>query len=257
VRPGLHVDVFTLFPAMFDGVLGESILKRAQDMGMLRVELHNFRDWATDKHQIVDDYPYGGGGGMVLKPEPLVAAIEATVPQDECIPIILLSPQGRLFNQAMASELAAYRRLALVCGHYEGVDERVRQLVVSDELSIGDYVLTGGELAAMVVIDAVARLLPGVLGDPDAPAHDSHSSGLLEHPHYTRPDTFRGLAVPDALLAGDHAQVAAWRRREALRRTWQRRPDLLLTAPLDDEDRRALLQLAQEMVRERREALRA
>jgi tRNA (guanine37-N1)-methyltransferase len=257
MKPRLHVDVFTLFPAMFEGVLGESILKRAKDMGTLRVELHNFRDWATDSHRIVDDYPYGGGGGMVLKPEPLVAAIEAIVPQGEGIPIILLSPQGRLFNQAMASELATHPRLALVCGHYEGVDERVRQLVVSEELSVGDYVLTGGELAAMVVIDAVARLLPGVLGDPDAPAHDSHSSGLLEHPHYTRPATFRGLAVPDVLLSGDHAQVAAWRRQEALRRTWQRRPDLLLTAPLDDEDRRALLQLAQEMVLERREALRA
>lgn len=242
----MRIDIFTLFPGMFGGPLNESILRRAQEMGALSIVLHNIRDYTTDRHHTADDTPYGGGGGMILKPEPIVAAVEDVIPPDEGIPVILLSPQGRLFTQAVARELAARERLALICGHYEGVDERVRQLVVTDEISIGDYVLTGGELAAMVIVDAVARLLPGVLGDPDAPDKDSHSGGLLEHPHYTRPPVFRGLAVPEVLLSGHEARIARWRRRESLRRTWERRPELLLTAPLTEEDRAFLVKLAEE-----------
>ncbi len=242
----MQVDIFTLFPEMFDGPLSVSILKRAQEMGAISVALHNIRDWTTDKHRTADGAPYGGGGGMVMKPEPIVAAIEAVVPPGEGIPVILLSPQGRVFTQALAGELAQHERIALLCGHYEGIDERVRQTVVTDEISIGDYVLTGGELAAMVLVDAVARLLPGVLGDPDAPAKDSHANGLLEHPHYTRPPEFRGLQVPEILLSGHEAEIGKWRRRESLRRTWHRRPDLLLEAPLSEEDRDFLQRLAEE-----------
>ena len=248
----MHVDVFTLFPEMFAGPLTESILARAQEAGTLSVALHDFRRYATDRHHTVDDTPYGGGGGMVLKPEPLVAAIEDVVPQGVGVPVILLSPQGQVFDQKKAYELAALPRFALVCGHYEGVDERVRQTVITEELSIGDYVLTGGELAAMVIVDAVARLLPGVLGDPTGAAEDSHATGLLEHPHYTRPPEFRGLEVPDVLLSGHGANVERWRRQAALRRTWERRPDLLLTAPLTEEDRAYLLELARETVEARR-----
>jgi tRNA (guanine37-N1)-methyltransferase len=247
----MRVDVLTLFPEMFDGPLTESILKRAQEMGALAVALHDIRDYATDKHNTADDTPYGGGGGMVMKPEPLIAAIEAVAPPGAGVPVILMSPQGRRFDQSVAFELAALPHIVLVCGHYEGVDERVRQLAITDELSIGDYVLTGGELAAMVVIDAVARLLPGVLGDPTAPQKDSHATGLLEGPHYTRPPEFRGLAVPDVLLSGHAANVDRWRREQALRRTWQRRPDLLLDAPLTEDDRAFLAELAREDIARR------
>lgn len=252
----MRIDVFTLFPGMFIGPLQESILKRAQEMGRLTVAIHNIRDYTTDKHHITDDAPYGGGGGMVMKPEPIFRAVEAVLggggtPGSAPIPIILLSPQGRLFTQAVAQELARHERLALICGHYEGVDERVRIGLATDEISIGDYVLTGGELAAMVIIDAVTRLLPGVLGDPGAATDDSHATGLLEYPHYTRPPVFRGMAAPDVLLSGDHASVDRWRRREALRRTWQRRPDLLLTAGLSEADRNVLVELAEETILER------
>jgi tRNA (guanine37-N1)-methyltransferase len=243
----MHVDVFTLFPAIFEGPLQESILKRAQEMGRLSVALHDIRDYAADKHHITDDYPYGGGGGMVMKPEPIFAAVEGVLgPALPVTPIILLSPQGRLFNQAVARELAGYERLALICGRYEGVDERVRQFLTTDEISIGDYVLTGGELPALVLIDAITRLLPGVLGDPGATLDDSHAGGLLEYPHYTRPAEFRGYAVPDVLLSGHHAQITRWRRREALRRTWERRPDLLNYADLSPEDRAFLETLAEQ-----------
>lgn len=247
----MHIDVFTLFPEMFSSVLSASMLRRAQELGALSVALHNIRDYTTDKHHTADDMPYGGGGGMVMKPEPIVAAVEAVIPHRAGIPVILLSPQGRLFNQRLAFELARYPRLALVCGHYEGVDERIRELIITDEISIGDYVLTGGELAAMVVIDAVARLLPGVLGDPTGAQDDSHASGLLEYPHYTRPPEFRGLRVPQVLLSGHEAHIARWRREQALRRTWQRRPDLLLNAPLSEEDRAFLLTLAEEEIARR------
>ncbi len=247
----MHIDVFTLFPEMFTGPLTESMLKRAQEMGALSITLHNIRDYATDKHHTTDDMPYGGGGGMVMKPEPIVAAVEDVVPPGQGIPIILLTPQGRLFSQAVASELAALPRLALVCGHYEGVDERVRQILITDEISIGDYVLTGGELAAMVIIDAVARLLPGVLGDPTGAQDDSHAMGLLEYPHYTRPPAFRGRQVPEVLISGHAMNIARWRREQALRRTWQRRPELLLTAQLSEQERLLLLTLAEEEIEQR------
>lgn len=252
----MHIDILTLFPDMFPGYLNESILKRAQAVGLLHIELHNLRDYATGKHRVTDEPPYGGGGGMVLKPEPIFAAVESLVSnlqspanreletRDWRVPIILLTPQGRPFTQTVAQELAQNPRLLLLCGRYEGVDERVRRHLVTDEISIGDFVLTGGELAAMVVVDAVARLIPGVLGAKDAAEDDSHATGLLEGPHYTRPETFRGWAVPEVLRSGHAANIARWRREQALRRTWQRRPDLLLTADLSQEDRWFLGKLA-------------
>ena len=246
----MHIDVLTLFPAMFAGPMTESMIKRAQEMGALSVALHNIRDWAADKHHTTDDTPYGGGGGMVMKPEPLVEAVESVV-EGADVPIILTSPQGQIFEQDKAFELAALDRFVLVCGHYEGIDERVRELVITEEISLGDYVLTGGELAAMVIIDAVTRLLPGVLGDPTGAADDSHATGLLEHPHYTRPPEYRGLTVPDVLLGGHAARIMAWRRQQALRRTWQRRPDLLLSADLTETDREYLVELANEDIARR------
>jgi tRNA (guanine37-N1)-methyltransferase len=228
----VHFDILTLFPSMFGGPLEESILKRAQDSGRLSVVLHNVRDYATDKHHITDDAPYGGGGGMVMKPEPMFSAVEAVLAGAEDVPVILLSPQGRLFTHAIAEELSRCPRVVLICGRYEGVDERVRQHLVTDEISIGDYVLTGGELAAMVVIDAVTRMLPGVLGHPGATCDDSHACGLLEGPQYTRPAVFRGWQVPEILLSGNHAAIARWRREQALRRTFERRPDLSARADL-------------------------
>ena len=218
----MHFDIFTLFPGMFEGPLRESILKRAQERELLSVALHNIRDATTDRHHVVDDYPYGGGAGMVMKPEPIFAAVEAVYQGG---PIILLTPAGRLFTQEIAQELAREPRVTLLCGHYEGVDERVREHLVTDELSIGDYVLTGGELAAMVVVDAVSRLMPGVLAN-ESTQEESHSSGLLEYPQYTRPPEFRGWRVPDILLSGHHEQIARWRRKQSLRLTRERRPDL-------------------------------
>jgi tRNA (guanine37-N1)-methyltransferase len=247
----LQFDIFTLFPEMFAGPLTESMLKRAQENDIVSINLIDIRDYTTDKHHTADGTPYGGGGGMILKPEPLVAAVETVLPANRAIPVILLSPQGRVFDQSIAQELSQYPRLALVCGHYEGVDERARELVITDELSIGDYVLTGGELAAMVVVDAVTRLLPGALGDPTGPVDDSHATGLLEYPHYTRPPEFRGLEVPEILLSGHEAKINAWRREQSLRRTWDRRPDLLLTAELSDADRETLLKLAMEEIEKR------
>lgn len=243
----LHVDVLTLFPSMFRGPLEESILSRAQESGRLSVVLHNIRDYAADKHHVTDDAPYGGGGGMVMKPEPIFAAVEAILAGDGDVPIILLSPQGRLFTQAVAAELARCPRFVLICGRYEGVDERVRQYLATDEISVGDYVLTGGELAAMVIVDAVTRLLPGVLGDPGAAFEDSHARGYLEGPHYTRPAVFRGWAVPAELRSGNHAAVARWRREQALRRTFERRPDLLARVDLSAQDREFLARLAGEI----------
>jgi tRNA (guanine37-N1)-methyltransferase len=239
----MHFDIFTLFPTMFRGPFNESILKRAQTRGLLSIALHNIRDATTDKHHIVDDYPYGGGAGMVMKPEPIFAAVEAV---HQTGPIIYLTPQGRLFNQQIAQQLAQESRITLLCGHYEGIDERVCQHLVTDEISIGDYVLTGGELAAMVLVDAVSRLLPGVLAE-DSPLDESHSSHLLEYPQYTRPLDFRGWRVPDVLLSGHHENVARWRRKEALRRTRQRRPDLFAKLDLSSKlDKKILQELDKE-----------
>ncbi len=236
----MRFDVFTLFPEVFEPYLQASILQRAQQRGLLEVQLHNIRDWTHDKHHVTDDEPYGGGGGMVMKPEPVFAAVEGVLGAPPACPVILLTPQGRPFMQKVAQELVGQPRLALLCGRYEGIDERVREHLVSDEISIGDYVLTGGELPALVLVDAVARLIPGALGDPDGAWDDSHASGVLEYPHYTRPPEFRGWRVPDVLLSGDHARIARWRREQSLLRTLQRRPDLLEKAELSDNERRFL-----------------
>lgn len=228
----MRFDVFTLFPGMFTGPFDASIIKRAVNAGLLEIHIHNIRDYAAGKHKITDDMAYGGGGGMVMKPEPIFAAVESVLadefdpqsalrPPRSRTPIILMSASGRTFTQALAKELAQHPRLALICGHYEGVDERVREHLCTDAISIGDYVLTGGELPAMVVIDAVARLVPGVL-PPGVPDEESHASGLLEYPHYTRPAEFRGWRVPDVLLSGNHAEIAKWRREQAERRTRER-----------------------------------
>lgn len=239
----MRFEVFTLFPEVFEPYLQASILQRASQRGLAEVILHNIRAWTSDRHHITDDEPYGGGGGMVMKPEPIFAAVEDILGTPPACPVVLLTPQGRLFNQGLAIELSHLPRLAMICGRYEGVDERVRQHLVTDEISIGDYVLTGGEIPALAVIDAITRLLPGVLGDPDGAWDDSHTSGLLEYPHYTRPAEFRGWKVPEVLLSGDHARIARWRREQALLRTWHRRPDLFSSAQLTQSDRTFLAKL--------------
>ncbi|NLF63764.1 MAG: tRNA (guanosine(37)-N1)-methyltransferase TrmD [Chloroflexi bacterium] len=245
----MHFNIFTLFPEMFGCYFGVSILERVQAMGLVELVVHDIRDFAHDRHRVTDEPPYGGGGGMVLKPEPIFRAVEAVTGADPARrgPVILLTPQGRQFTQSVAQELAGYEQLNLIAGRYEGVDERVRAHLVTDELSIGDYVLTGGELAAMVVIDAIVRLLPGALGAEGAAESDSYATGLLEGPHYTRPAIYRGWQVPAVLRSGHAANIARWRREQALRRTWNRRPELLLTAPLDEEDRFFLGRLAEEI----------
>lgn len=240
----MRIDILTLFPDMFTGVLNSSILGKARERGLVQIRTINFRDYSTNKHKTVDDYPFGGGGGMVLRPEPLFAAVEDLTAHDETRPrIILMSPQGETFTQRKAEELAREERLILICGHYEGYDERIREHLVTDELSIGDYVLTGGELPAMVVIDCIVRLLPGVLGNELSAVTDSFSTGLLEYPHYTRPAKFRDWEVPEVLLSGHHQRINKWRRLKALERTWKRRPDLLEQAELSEEDRRWLDEL--------------
>jgi tRNA (guanine37-N1)-methyltransferase len=235
----MRIDVLTLFPETFSGPLEASILGRALREGIAEVHLHQIRDHAHDKHQVVDDYAYGGGPGMVMKPEPLAECIEsvraAAEPRGR---VVLMTPQGRVFNQAVVDELAAEERLILLCGHYEGVDERIREDYVDDEVSIGDYVLSGGEFAALVVIDAVVRRQPGTLGSADSLLEESHSDGLLEYPQYTRPAEFRGKKVPDILLSGHHGEIARWRRQQRIIRTAQRRPDLLAKVCLTEEERR-------------------
>ncbi|HEY8599410.1 MAG TPA: tRNA (guanosine(37)-N1)-methyltransferase TrmD [Thermomicrobiales bacterium] len=239
-------EIFTLFPGMFTGPLSESIIKRAADRGLIEIALHDWREQATDRHRTVDDTPYGGGAGMVLQAPPIVRAVEAALGDERAgVPVILLSPAGRRFTQHVAEELSQQPRVALLCGHYEGFDERVRDLIITDELSLGDYVLTGGELAAMVIVDATTRLLPGVI-EAASLTEESHTSGILEGPHYTRPITFRERGVPPILLSGHHAKIARWRRREALRRTLRFRPDLLESATLTPEDRRDLAELIRE-----------
>jgi tRNA (guanine37-N1)-methyltransferase len=241
--PVIRFHVLTIFPGMFESPLSESIVGRARERSLVEVRLHDIRDHATDRHRSVDDYSFGGGPGMVMTPAPLFDAVEAVRQSeslDETAPTILLSPQGRTLTQPVVEELARHRDLVLVCGRYEGFDERVRQHLATDEISVGDYVLSGGELAAMIVIDAVTRLVPGAVGSSESTRDESFTTGLLEYPQYTRPAEFRGWSVPEVLLSGDHKAIERWRRRESLRRTFGRRPDLLDPATLSDEDRRFL-----------------
>jgi tRNA (guanine37-N1)-methyltransferase len=241
----MKIDVLTLFPQMFEAPFSFGIFKRAIDNGLVALKVRNIRDFTHDKHHTADDTPYGGGAGMVLKPGPIFEAVEAIKADagNEAIDVILLTPQGRVFNQQVAQELTLKRHLVFICGHYEGEDERVREHLATDEISIGDYVLTGGELPALVVIDAVLRLIPGVLGSEDSAREDSHAGGLLEYPQYTRPEDFRGWKVPEVLLTGDHARIARWRREQVLKRTLERRPELLSRAELGVEDRKILERL--------------
>ncbi len=234
----MKIDFLTLFPEMFHGVLNESILRKAQEKEAVTFNVINFREYSTNKHQNVDDYPYGGGAGMVLTPQPIFDAVEDIREQGNTEPkVILVCPQGERFTQTKAEELAKEEHLLFICGHYEGYDERIREHLVTEEISIGDFVLTGGELASMVITDSVVRLLPGVLGNEDSPILDSYSSGLLEHPHYTRPADFRGFKVPEVLLSGNHKLIAEWREEQSLRRTFERRPDLLEKYPLTEKQK--------------------
>jgi len=243
----MRIDILTLFPQFFEVPFGFGIFKRAIDNNLININLVNIRDYTHDKHYTADDYPYGGGAGMVLKPEPIFEAVEAIKTSDgdwQGEPkVIMLTPQGRLFSQQMAGEFSRETHLVFICGHYEGIDERVREHVVTDEVSIGDYVLTGGEIPAMVIIDAVIRLLPGVLGSEESTLDDSHASGLLEYPQYTRPADYRGWKVPEILLSGNHAEIARWRREQIIRRTLERRPELLEKANLGSEDKRLVKRL--------------
>ncbi len=243
----IRFDVFTVLPEVMSAYLDSSILGRAQEAGQLAVHVHNLRDYTTDRHRTTDDEPYGGGGGMVMKPEPVFAAVESVLSDSiGSTPVILLTPQGRVFTHAIARQIAEHERIALLCGRYEGVDERIRDHLATDEISIGDYVLTGGELPALVLIDAVSRLVPGVLGDTAASMNDSHAHGLLEHPHYTRPPEYRGWEVPSVLRSGDHARIDRWRWKQSLLRTQQRRPDLIRMANLTEKDQRLLEEAQQE-----------
>ncbi|AQM42026.1 MULTISPECIES: tRNA (guanosine(37)-N1)-methyltransferase TrmD [Staphylococcus] len=232
----MKIDYLTLFPQMFDGVLNQSILKRAQDKEMLQINTVDFRDFAENKHNQVDDYPFGGGQGMVLKPEPIFNAMK-NIEKTENTRVILMCPQGRPFNQEIAQELSHSEHLVFICGHYEGYDERIRQHLVTDEISMGDYVLTGGELPAMVMTDAIVRLIPGVLGNQQSHEDDSFQDGLLEFPQYTRPRSYQDMNVPEVLLSGNHAHIDQWRHEQKLIRTWEKRPDLLENYPLTDKDK--------------------
>jgi tRNA (guanine37-N1)-methyltransferase len=236
----IRFDILSVFPEMFSSPLQTSLLKKAQEKGLIDVRLWDIRHYAEDKHRMTDDAPYGGGGGMVMKVEPIDRALAAVAPAPGETLVILLTPQGETFNQQMAEQFSRYERLVLVCGHYEGVDERVREYLVEKEVSIGDYILTGGELSALVLVDAVSRLIPGVLGNSESAACDSFSMGLLEYPHYTRPGSYRGWDVPEVLLSGNHAEIELWRRKESLKRTWERRRDLLDKAELSEKDGRLL-----------------
>lgn len=243
----MRFDVITIFPEIFNSYSSESILKRAIERKIVEIKIHNLRDFTTDKHRVVDDYPYGGGPGMVMKPEPFFKAIEAIKKDGVPRHTIMLSPQGKVFNQDIALRMAKTKtNLILICGRYEAIDERVREMLVDEEISIGDYVLTGGELPALVIIDTIVRLLPGVLGDERSKEEESFTWGLLDYPHYTRPPVYRGLMVPDVLLSGNHKDVALWRRKEALKRTIMRRPDLIEKASLTEEDYRILRKIKEE-----------
>jgi len=242
----MRFDVFTLLPETLRPYLGASILEKASLRGLIEVHLHNIRDYTHDRHHTTDVTPYGGGGGMVMKPEPVFEALETVIGSPPNCPVILLTPQGRLFDQKIATELASHPRMALISGRYEGFDERIREHLVTDEISIGDYVLTGGELPALILIDAISRLIPGVLGDPTGAADDSHASGLLEYPHYTRPPEFRGWRVPEVLLSGDHLRIERWRREQSLRRTLAKRPDMLEQAALNADDKKMIEKIVKE-----------
>ncbi|WP_042223790.1 tRNA (guanosine(37)-N1)-methyltransferase TrmD [Oceanobacillus manasiensis] len=243
----MHIDVLTLFPEMFAGVFQSSILQRAHERSTFSYNLVNFRDYTQNKHSKVDDYPYGGGAGMVLTPQPIFDAVDDITSKSSTKPrVVLMCPQGEPYNQKKAEELAEEDHLVFICGHYEGFDERIREHLVTDEISIGDYVLTGGELGAMVVMDSVIRLLPDALGNQDSAPQDSFSTGLLEHPHYTRPADFRGIKVPDVLLSGNHAKISEWRRQQALKRTYERRREMLTDKELSEEDTNYLKQFKSE-----------
>lgn len=244
----MHFDILTLFPEFFDSIFAASILARAIKNRIVAINTVNIRDYAYDKHKIVDDYPYGGGPGMVMKPEPIYRAIAAAKEAAATKAwVISMSPQGQVLSQEKVMELARQEHLIIVCGHYEGIDERVNELCIDEEISLGDYILTGGELAAAVIVDSIVRLLPGALGDEESALQDSFSDGLLKYPQYTRPQEFMGLAVPDILLSGHHRHIAAWRRRQALKRTWEKRPDLLQDVPIDGEDREFLRHLQEKI----------
>lgn len=243
----MKFDIVTIFPKMISSSLTEGVVSRGIQRGLVDVSVHDLRDYTLDRHRTVDDVPYGGGPGMVMKAEPLAKAVSAiAIERGQPDVVILLSPQGRRYSQVEAERLRHLKHIMLLCGRYEGVDDRVRDVVATEELSIGDYVLSGGEIAALIVVDSVSRLIPGVVGDPKSVEQDSFSRGLLDHPHYTRPATFRGLGVPEVLLSGHHAEVSKWRKREALVRTLDRRPDLLSTATLDDEEQNLLDQIHKE-----------
>jgi tRNA (guanine37-N1)-methyltransferase len=243
----IRFDILSLFPEMFESPFNFSILKRARENNLLDVHLHNIRDYAEDKHRVTDDAPYGGGGGMVMKVEPIDRALAAIADEQNRGLIVLLTPQGEPFTQEIARDLSSCPRIILICGHYEGVDERVRNSLVDREISIGDYILTGGELSAMVVVDAVSRLIPGILGNNESAFMDSFSDGLLEYPHYTRPANYRGMQVPDVLLSGNHRNIQMWRRKESLKKTYLRRSDLLNKIKMSEEDKKILEEIVRQL----------
>jgi len=236
----IRFDILSIFPEMFQTPFDCSLIKKALDKQLIAINIHDIRTFATDKQRMTDDYPFGGGGGMVMKVEPIARALEAVVPERDRAYVILLTPQGDTFKQTIAEELSLYNQIVLICGHYEGVDERIREHLVDREISIGDYVVTGGELPAMIIVDAVSRLVPDVLGNRESALFDSHSTGLLEGPHYTRPQEYRNWKVPDVILSGDHKKIEEWRRTKSLERTLDRRPDLLEKADLSEEDLKIL-----------------
>lgn len=252
----MRFDIFSLFPEVFTPYINTSILQRARANGIIAINIYNIRDWTTDKHHITDDTPFGGGGGMVMKPEPIFAAVEGIADGKPDYPVILMTPQGRPLTHVIAEQFSRQERLMILCGRYEGVDERVREHLVSDEISIGDYVLSGGELPALVLVEAVTRLLPGALGDPDGAFDDSFANGLLEYPQYTRPPEFRGWNVPEELVSGNHPAIARWRRQQSLLRTLQKRPDLLEMAELNQADIQYLVKIAEEHALSLPEAIR-
>jgi tRNA (guanine37-N1)-methyltransferase len=236
----MKFDIFTILPEVFNPYINSSILAKASQKKLVEICLHDIRSFTSDKHHVTDDSPYGGGGGMVMKPEPIFSAVESVLGNPPVCPVVLLSPQGKVLDQKMAYKLVENDHIALICGRYEGFDERIREHLVTEEISIGDYVLTGGELPAMILVDVLSRLIPGVLGDPDGAMDDSHASGLLEYPHYTRPPEYRGWIVPEVLISGNHAEINRWRRQQALLRTMQRRPDMIQEADLTAEDKKFL-----------------